>query len=492
MRSHNFDNQSALILAVLSAASISVYLVVSNFTFSLGYPLDDAWIHQTYARNLATGGGWSFVAGQSSGGSTSPLWSTLLASGYFVKLPPFAWTLFLGWLTLWGMALLGSIGYREVFQKYAVSPFWIGALFAMEWHLVWASASGMETSLFALICLLVITWLAAGWERWISLGAVVGLSVWIRPDGVTLLGPALWVLLWSSHDLQKRQGNLVRLIFGFGVLFLPYLFFNRITASAWLPNTFYAKQAEYAIELSAPLWNRLFEQAVLPLVGVGLMLLPGFIAYIWLQFRKRRWALLAAPLWSLGYIALYALRLPVTYQHGRYLIPMMPVFFLWGFAGLVEILRTRSPVLWIRVISKAWQTSAVLVWLVFWALGARAYGRDVAFIQSEMVKTARWVAENTEPGALIAAHDIGALGYFGNRRLLDLAGLVSPEVIPFIRNEALIADYLNKRSANYLMTFPGWYPVLVQQRSQIYITGSQYALAQGGENMAVYRWLTKP
>ena len=46
------------------------------------------------------------------------------------------------------------------------------------------------------------------------------------------------------------------------------------------------------------------------------------------------------------------------------------------------------------------------------------------------------MAHNTPPDALIAAHDIGAVGYFGQRRLLDLAGLVSPEVIPFIRDEA--------------------------------------------------------
>jgi hypothetical protein len=35
---------------------------------------------------------------------------------------------------------------------------------------------------------------------------------------------------------------------------------------------------------------------------------------------------------------------------------------------------------------------------------------DVAVIESEMVNTAKWVAESTEPDALVAAHDIGALG----------------------------------------------------------------------------------
>ena len=56
-------------------------------------------------------------------------------------------------------------------------------------------------------------------------------------------------------------------------------------------------------------------------------------------------------------------------------------------------------------------------------LGARSYGEDVGLIQSEMVVTAKWVAANLPPDAIVAAHDIGALGYFDNHELIDLAGL---------------------------------------------------------------------
>ena len=111
-----------------------------------------------------------------------------------------------------------------------------------------------------------------------------------------------------------------------------------------------------------------------------------------------------------------------------------------------------------------------------------------AVIESEMVATANWVADNIEPTALIGAHDIGALGYFGNRNLLDLAGLISPEVIPFIRDEARLSDYLDEQSADYLVTFPGWYPDLVARSELIFQTDQGFSLASGGENMAVYRW----
>jgi hypothetical protein len=130
-----------------------------------------------------------------------------------------------------------------------------------------------------------------------------------------------------------------------------------------------------------------------------------------------------------------------------------------------------------------------LVLVAFWFLGGRAYAQDVAVIESEMVDTARWVAHNTPVTALVAAHDIGALGYFAERRLLDLAGLVSPQVIPFIRDEEKLAAFLDEQGASYLVTFPGWYPDLAAQGQLIFQTGGEFSPLQAGENMAVYRWV---
>ncbi len=91
--------------------------------------------------------------------------------------------------------------------------------------------------------------------------------------------------------------------------------------------------------------------------------------------------------------------------------------------------------------------------------------------------------------AIIAVHDIGAIGYFGKQRIVDLAGLISPEVIPFIRDEARLSDYLDQQKVDYLVTFPGWYPDLVQRAEPIFQTQGQFSPLEGGENMRVYRWL---
>lgn len=43
----------------------------------------------------------------------------------------------------------------------------------------------------------------------------------------------------------------------------------------------------------------------------------------------------------------------------------------------------------------------------------------------------RWLASNTPAGSVVALKDIGFSGYYSQRTVLDLAGLVSPECVPY-------------------------------------------------------------
>jgi arabinofuranosyltransferase len=484
---NRLSHRDLLILAGVTLFSMGAYLAFSGIYHSIGFPLDDAWIHQTFARNLALRGEWSFLPGKSSGASTSPLWSALLAIGFLVKLAPYAWAYILGGAALWGLAVLGEIIARRVTASYQPQFPWIGMVLVLEWHLVWAAGSGMETLIYSILVIAVLGLIVSGSKKYFGMGVLIGLSVWTRPDGILLLGAVALSILVNEKTWSERVKGLLRLSLSAGSLLALYLFFNLAVSGSPLPNTFYAKQAEYAVYLQLPFLQRFGGEALQPLIGVGVILLPGLILVFISAIRRKRWGLLIAFGWLVGFLCLYAWRLPVTYQHGRYVIPAMPVYCLLGLLGLVEF-KLKDNSRWQWIILSFWKLSAGIVLVLFWGRGAFAYAQDVAVINTEMVNTAKWVAANVPINDLVAAHDIGAMGYFSGHNLVDLAGLVSPEVIPFLRNETRLADYLAEKRVNYLVAFPDWYPQLTSNLSIVFSTGAPYSRVFGEQNMAVYRW----
>ena len=222
------------------------------------------------------------------------------------------------------------------------------------------------------------------------------------------------------------------------------------------------------------------------LTGSGILLLPGFLYYLYLATKERKWKILSAYIWFFGYLLIYAVRLPATYQHGRYVIPTIPVSFLLSMVGVYlffQAFLTKQ-----NLIKFGYKASILVVLLLFYSLGGKAYAEDVAIIQSEVVETARWSNENLPSNAVLAAHDIGAMGFFANRQIIDLAGLISPEVIPFIRDEDKLSEYLDENQAEYLVVFPGWYEKLDQAKKVIYRTEGVYSPKAGGENMTIFIW----
>ena len=485
----DLKRRDLIILAAAVVVGAAVYLITSMVIYRIGFPLDDSWIHQTYARNLALHGQWAFQLGHPSAGSTAPLWTFLLALGYWLGLAPYFWTYLLGGLTLFGLGLLTEVTARIILTKYRPHIPWVGLFFVAEWHFLWAAMSGMETLLDALLLTSVLALLMTGSRRYLVMGLLTGLSVWVRPDGLTLLAPVILTILLVSLSNHDKFNSIVRYLIGLGSLFVPYLLFNLWLSGTPMPNTFYAKQTEYAYWQSQPFFYHLGVLFVQVLTGPGIILLPGIVGWAVLSIRRRAWASISSMLWCGGYLYLYISRLP-AYQHGRYLMPAMPILFLFGLLAFLEFASSHLLRRYHWMAQKVWQVSLVLVTLGFIALGARAYGEDVGLIESEMVVTAKWVAQNIPPNAIIAAHDIGALGYFDHHQLIDLAGLVSPEVIPFMLDETRLAVYLNQRGVSYLVAFPDFYPNLTRNAPVVFSSGGKFAIEAGQKNMAVYRWIS--
>lgn len=498
-----------VVLAFLVGA---IYLLASYVVVGhAGFPLDDGWIHQTYARNFARTGMLSYFPGEPSAGSTSPLWSILLSVGYLLHVPLFAWTFGLG------MAMLGLSAWTLARLSRALFPdapprVWVltGLFCLVEWHMVWAALSGMETMLFIWLSLLFLErYLASAKPGAGGIGAnfVVGftggLLVLTRPEGLGLLG---LVMLAQAYRAQADDGASLRsslrdwMGWAAGVMLplTPYVAFHVSTTGHFFPNTLYAKQREYGLLLeTVPLWARWLRAAGIGLVGAQGLLLPGIVAAAWRTVGlvgKKRPGILIPWAWIAGYVTVYALRLPVTYQHGRYQMPVIPFLLLLGIWGTSLLLRPRSGAFLPRVLSRAALASLALLLPAFLLLGAKAYAEDVGFIEGEMMDVTAWLRENTSPGDLLAVHDIGVVGYFLNDRpLLDLAGLITPEVIPFIDDEEQLLEFMEEKGATYAVFFPDWSEPYARMARDprlvpVYSTGYEWTLQQGAANMAVYRY----
>ncbi len=508
-------------IAIVIAAFLGVagYVLWATGQGLSGFPLDDAWIHQTYARNLAETGQLAYLPGEPSAGSTSPAWSFLLSIGYLLRLDFRIWTYLLGavslavtaWLTYRLFLRLPALRQGSGQTAQSAAALLAGLFCAVEWHLVWAAASGMETIFFTGLSLALVEYFSSqialrrtpqgpmslqkeqGIVSAVGIGLLGGVLVLARPEGLVLAGMVIVGLLFLPRPAGRSQLLSQLMTAGLCLVALagvlaPYLVFNLRASGSIFPNTFYAKQIEYLSDW--PLLIAFWRVLSPALVGAQALLVPGFGYAAYLLIRRREWHAVLPLLWWLVLVSMYALRLPVNYQHGRYLMPTIPWIILYGVWGTALALLPRSAALVVRVISRGTPVAVALLAVVFWARGALAYVDDVAFIDGEMVATAHWIDDNTSPENIIAVHDIGAVGYLTDRPLLDLAGLITPEVIPIMTDADKLADWMLERKATYVVFFPDFSPTyekLDAMLQRVRCTGFAWTRAAGRQNMCVYR-----
>lgn len=501
------------LIPILAVVATAGYLLWARAHGLLGFPLDDAWIHQTYARNLAYSGQLAYLPGRPSAGSTSPAWSYLLSVGYLLGLDFHLWAYLLGGLSLAASAwLVYRLSWR-LFPPRPLAAVLAGLFCAVEWHLVWAAASGMETMLFTALSLALLDSTLNHLTRCqsspgpaslrteqtivsaVGLGLLGSMLTLTRPEGLGLVGLTLLAMVGLPR-LPRRSEVKPRLVtagvwlLACGLLLAPYVWFNLNTAGAILPNTFYAKQAEYRSGLSLP---ACFWRVLRPtLVGAQVLLLPGLGYALYRLIRRRNRPAVLPLIWWLALLVAYALRLPVDYQHGRYTMPTIPLLILYGMAGTAELVQPGSPRLAVRLLSRATPVAMVVLALLFLGRGAVAYRDDVGFIEGELMATARWLNENTAPGDLIAVHDIGAVGYLTDRPLLDLAGLITPDVVPFIADADRLAAWMIEQGAVYAAFFPDFSPTYARLAADrrfeaVHCTGYAWTQTVGHQNLCVYR-----
>jgi hypothetical protein len=109
----------------------------------------------------------------------------------------------------------------------------------------------------------------------------------------------------------------------------------------------------------------------------------------------------------------------------RYWVPALPALLVVAFAAAERAFSARSNE-YLRAAYFA-QQAAVLLWLVYPGMDAFSRG-----LEDGPARIGKWLNENSSPAAVVATPDIGAVGYYAERRVLDLGGLVTPAMGPLL------------------------------------------------------------
>lgn len=396
-----------LLLLFLAAFLLRLYVFVN-----VGYSADDALITFRYARNLAAGNGFVYNTGQQVLGTTTPLFTLLIAAFFKCGISPFMGAFLLNALA----DLLTAFVLWRMFASLKPPLGWIpAALFLFSPETLQWSLSGMETE-FSIGCLFAAFWFAArdSWKGAFFAGALATL---IRIDGAAVL-----VALTAGHVL--RRGRLPAVPLAVAVLtVLPWSLFAFHYFGSPVPNSAAAKWA-----LSGRHWlpaaaTILFD-GFLHLRSAGIVLLiPAIAGTRELVRGKREW--LPLVIWTWGYALSYALA--AGPMHPWYYAPFYAGYLPLVWAGCVALtprvpLRSAAPVL-----------GGIAICIVLYLSYVRfdAMRRDQEGVNTLNGGVGRWLASNTPAGSVVALKDIGFSGYYSQRTVLDLAGLVSPECVPY-------------------------------------------------------------
>jgi hypothetical protein len=470
------------LLALLQTMSFMLYLGRAG---QFGFPLDDAWIHQTYARNLGLHGVMAFSPGQPSTGSTSVGWTVLLAAGYWLHIPFFLWTYFLGSVFAVATALAAAYISQSFFENFRNTAF-VAVICLLEWHLAWASVSGMEIGLFTALTLFCLVLIQRGLSP-LVLGGLIGITVLVRPEGILL------VLVYGSSLLSTGPGQRRRslahgmaFLLTFAIVISPWILFNFHFSHHPFPNTISAKFMHYGYPWSLEkslkyLWDIL----IYFLNGPLLLLVPGTAFTIYEAAQTRAKHHLYPMLWSVTLVGLYAVALPVIYDHGRYLMPLIPLVIVFGVEGIWKLLEkfVRSHLLR----SVVWFMLFGMV-IVLWINGASDYAYRIRLFNVVHMQAARWIDTNSPQDAIIATHDIGIIGYYTERQMVDLAGLVTPEIVPMMNEPKKLADFLRSEDVTYVLVYSGYYRELLDllDARVVFLPGAGQLRAMGVEPFEIY------
>jgi hypothetical protein len=403
---------------------------LSTFLFAVGamkHSTDDSFILFRYIDNIAHGNGFVYNVGERVLGSTTPLFTLLLAAIKFILFFIATPTL-VAWVTILLLSASSLYLYRlgRMFASENVSLLLV-LVFALDLSKI--VAEGMETGLFIFTLLAFLYYL---FKRENKLAAVfLALVVLTRPDAVLVAGLA-FAYWWMRDGFE----NTIKFSVMSVAVALPWLVFATLYFGSFVPQSLITKLHIHAIvniprfqALKAQLagmsrlyWGKIFDPDNFILQSI-VNLLPYLflVAFgVWKKLSRENWIVFAIPL---AYFVTYAAS--NTLMWSWYISQAEPLWILISFFGVAAVFEKLKDRKWKAVFVALLLLGPAYFWL--YGVASRDQGNKLS-----NVSIAQYISDRMQPGDSIAINNIGIIGYvLPNVRIIDLFGLVNDYAFRF-------------------------------------------------------------
>ncbi|EIE97164.1 MATE family efflux transporter [Saccharomonospora glauca] len=428
------------------ALLVGCVFVAVDLAFNQGKliaPIDDAYIHLQYASQLGSGHPFEYNTGDPvSTGASSLLYAFVLAAAHAVG---FTGTALLAFAVAFGVVcfalttvLVAKLGTALVGRAVGL---WAGVLTAVSGPLLWGAASGMEVGLTSVLATgAVLAFVrerdAARFRLTPALAALLAL---VRPEGLFFAVALCAAMVWTSLRAHgPRLGRLVACCAPLLVGAAQYAFY-RIATGTFSANGVQSKSHLYdrPIFYFGEFVDRTFANVrvvvdhfnglnntdfAFPFALVFFLVGIGYLLVTRPEWRPLGTAMVA----GFALVVLSASTLSTALVHElRYFQPFLPLFFVFAAIGGYALTRLVP-----RERERRFTLYAVLLVMVLFTVVATPtwavrLGRQAATIRDTDVSVGAWISGNLPPDAVVGVKDVGAIAYFGERRVVDTIGLAT-------------------------------------------------------------------
>jgi hypothetical protein len=417
---------------------------------------DDTFIFLQFVRNMLEVNGMSFNPGDPTYGFTSVLWLGLLYVAGLLGQDLVLTAKVLSFL----FGLLSIIAFYWLAKDLLESPVYYNAA-AFAWAInpmfVNIAFSGMETTLATFLVLvgLVVHFRERGSDRkWLLAPVILALCYLTRPEFLLLL--LLWILdIWVNGQRGLAVRRTVFAALTFGLIIGSWLAVAFVNFGTIVPNPVVIKslQAAQDYEYGYIIKRFLAMFGSIHLADVIIIVMSLFILVT--AERSRASAAAGAGslrsemflwLWVAGVLASYLVQQVAVSP--RYFLIISPVLTLLAWKQLakasgVEIGRRYWGNYGVALVLGLFVVQSIIATVFIYYPHTGTYNN-----KDELLKDiASWLSIHSAPGSSVASVDIGILGFFSNRRIVDLTGLINPDIV----NRSSTTEYLRQKQVTYLL-----------------------------------------